>query len=149
MFCGGRYGYIVPLDLDLCHPIDPHRNSLAGVNLRGVDINGQQFQGQNIHFLNDRNDERATTFDDPKPSGLNRPIQIRKGVFATGNDQHLIRPHLRVTAGPDRHQNDDDCYNAKNSHRDGPELCDTSKHAIHSLFCRFVGDNLTRFNIKL
>ena len=57
-------GNIVALDLDLGHAVHLHRHAFAGIDLRRLHINGQQFQREDVHLLENRPDERAAALDD-------------------------------------------------------------------------------------
>ena len=64
LFRRGADGNVVALDLDLRHAVHLHRHAFAGVNLGRLHINGQQFQREDVHLLENRPDERAAALDD-------------------------------------------------------------------------------------
>ena len=48
------------------HTVNPHRDAFAGINFRRLDIDRQNLQRQNVHFLFNRHHERAAAFDNAK-----------------------------------------------------------------------------------
>ncbi len=99
---------VVALDLDLCHTVYADRNALAGVDLRGLHVDGQQLQRQDIHLFIHRPDEHATTFYNPETNIPGRAVRIHDAVLSSGNNQHLVWSHLRVAARPNRHEHEED-----------------------------------------
>ncbi len=100
-------GNIVAFDLGLRHAIHLHRHAFARINFRRLHINGQQFQRQDVHLLENRPDERAAALDDAEADL--RAILLT--VFDAGNDKHLVRADFGVAAEHHVQQqkdNDDD-----------------------------------------
>jgi hypothetical protein len=48
---GGGDGNVVALDLDLRHAVHFHRHAFAGIDLRRLHINGQQFEREPVHLF--------------------------------------------------------------------------------------------------
>ena len=51
---GGGDGDVVALDFDLRDAVHFHRHAFAGVNLRRLHIDGQQFEREDVHLFDDR-----------------------------------------------------------------------------------------------
>ena len=101
LFGGGGDGNVVALDLDLGHAVHFHRHALAGIDLRRLDVNGQQFERKDVHLFQDRPDEGAAALDDAEAATLRGAIRLDVSVLAPGDDQHLVGADLGVAAGPD------------------------------------------------
>ena len=98
---GGGDGDVVAFDFDLGHAIHLHRHAFAGIDLRRLHINGQQLQGEHVHLLEHRDDERAAAFDDAKAARLH-PCHPARHICACvrKRSRHLVRPDFGVTTGP-------------------------------------------------
>jgi hypothetical protein len=103
LFRRGGNGNIVALDFDLRHAIDFDGHAFARINLRRLDIDGEQFQRENIDLLEHGHDKRAAALDDAKSTAQHRAVGLDELVLAPGNDQHLVWADLGVTAGPNGH----------------------------------------------
>ena len=59
-------------------------------------------------FSMHRHDEGAAAFDDAEAAFSHRAIRLHDLMLAAGNDQHLVRADLRVTARPDDDEDEKD-----------------------------------------
>ena len=48
---GGGDGDVVALDLDLRHAVDLHRHAFAGINFGRLDIDGEQFEREDVDLF--------------------------------------------------------------------------------------------------
>ena len=122
LFGGGGDGDIVALDFDLGDAVHLHRDAFAGVNLGGLDINGEQLKGEDIDFFDDRDDERAAALDDAEAACADSAIRLGVFAFPAGDDDYLVWPDLGVAAGPDggeKEEDDDNCHCGNNLNTGG------------------------------
>jgi hypothetical protein len=66
LFRRGADGNVIAFDLDLRDAVHFHRHAFARINFRRLDINGQQFERQQIYFLKNWQDKSAAALDDAK-----------------------------------------------------------------------------------
>jgi len=92
-------GNIIALDLDLGHAVHAHGHALAGVNLGRLDVNGEQFEGEDVHLFQDGQYEAPAAFDDAEADFAPGAVRLDNGAFSAGNHQHLIGSAFGVAAG--------------------------------------------------
>ena len=105
---GGRDRNVVAFDLDLRDAVNFHRHALARVDLRRLHVDGHQFQLEDVHLLEDRPDEDATALDDAEAHVTRGAVGVDHVPLSARDDEDLVGSHLRVAAGPDAGEDEND-----------------------------------------
>ena len=126
LFSRGSDRDVVPFDFDLRHAVHLHRHAFAGVNFRGLHVDGEQFEGKNVHFFHHGVNERAAAFDDAEAARFDRSVRVGIAMFFPGDNEHFVRANLRVTA---EHNGDADDQRHRNQH-DGDQNHASGKNRL-------------------
>ena len=94
LFGGGADGNVVALHLNLGHAIHLHRYAFARVNFRRLDINGQQFERQDVHLFKHRHHECAAALHDAEADHG----AVLEFALMARDDEHLVGTHFGVAA---------------------------------------------------
>jgi hypothetical protein len=98
LFGGGGDGNVIALHFDLRNAVHFHGHALARINFRRLHINRQQFERERVHFFKNRPDECAAALDHTEADFARGAIGFNYLAFDAGNDEHLVRADLGVTA---------------------------------------------------
>src|SRR5580765_211055 len=120
LFGSGGDGDVVAFDFDLRDTVHLHGHALARVNFRRLHINGEEFQRKDVHLLNNRINECATALDDAEAAHAIRAVRVGVAMFASGHDEHFVRPDLRVTAQDDGDADEDHQRNDNDGDKNDP-----------------------------